>query len=141
MNSCIFIGNLTKDPELRYTKDNTAVASFTIAVNRIKDGVDFIPIKVFGKQAESCNKYLIKGKKVAVEGEYRTNSFEKDSKKYYNTEIMANKVHFLSNSTNTQENKKLSENVPENRSESALSEQAFADFGDSIEINDEDLAF
>lgn len=141
MNNCIFIGNLTKDPELRYTKDNTAVSNFTIAVNRIKDGVDYIPIKVFGKQAENCNKYLMKGKKVAVEGEYRTNSFEKDSKKYYNTEIMANKVYFLSNSTNTQENKKLSENVHENKSESTLSEQVFADFGDSIEISDEDIAF
>lgn len=136
MNSVELVGNITKDPELRYTKDNIAVASFNIAINRINEGVDFIPIKVFNKQAENCKKYLTKGSKVAIEGSIRTGSYEKeDGTKIYTTEIMANRVHFLSSSANTQEEEKQVQNEPQNES-SALNDEVFRQFGESIEYDD-----
>lgn len=137
MNSVELVGNLTKDPELRYTKDNIAVASFNIAINRMNDGVDFIPIKVFNKQAENCKKYLSKGSKVAIEGSIRTGSYEKeDGTKIYTTEIMANRVHFLSSSANTQEEEKQVQNEPQNKSSNELDDEVFAQFGESIEYDD-----
>lgn len=142
MNSVELVGNITKDPELRYTKDNVAVASFNIAINRINEGVDFIPIKVFNKQAENCKKYLTKGSKVAIEGSIRTGSYEKeDGTKIYTTEIMANRVHFLSSNTNTQETQKQVQNEPQNKSSNELDDEVFAQFGDSISIDDDEIAF
>lgn len=142
MNSVELVGNLTKDPELRYTKDNIAVASFNIAINRINEGVDFIPIKVFNKQAENCKKYLTKGSKVAIEGSIRTGSYEKeDGTKIYTTEIMANRVHFLSSNINTQETQNQVQNEPQNKSSNELDDEVFAQFGDSISIDDDGIAF
>jgi single-strand DNA-binding protein len=141
MNIVTLIGNLTKDTELRYTKENKPVASFTIAINRINDGVDYIPIKVFNKQAENCNKYLKKGSKVAIDGTIRTGSYEKDGKRYYTTEIIANRVMFLSNSINNQEKEKQVENGAKNKSEGQTNENIYAEFGDSVEITDDMIAF
>lgn len=82
MNKVILIGRLTKDPELRYTSNNIAVATFTIAVNREyanQNGereADFINIQVWKKQAENCNKYLTKGSKVAIDGRIQTRNYE-----------------------------------------------------------------
>lgn len=138
MNSVELVGNLTRDPELRYTKENVPVASFNIAINRINEGVDFIPIKVFNKQAENCKKYLIKGSKVAIEGSIRTGNYEKeDGTKVYVTEIVANRVHFLSSNTNNQSTQKVIEKEPKND----LDDEVFAQFGNSIEIDDDGIAF
>lgn len=141
MNNCTLIGNLTKDPELRYTKDNTAVANFNIAINRVKDGVDYIPIKVFNKQAENCQKYLTKGSKVAIDGVVRTGSYEKDDKKHYTMEIVANRVIFLSNNTNTQGNTETSQNKLENIVKKTDGEILASLFQDDLEISDDDLPF
>lgn len=103
MNKSFFIGNLTKDPELRSTQSGKAVASFTIAVNRrFKNQAgeavtDFFPVTVWGQLAEVCGRYLAKGKKVAVVGELQTRNYEaKDGTKRYVTEIVADEVEFLS---------------------------------------------
>ena len=104
MNSVILIGNLTRDPELRYStgQNQTAVCRFTVAVN---DGfgdrqrTSFIPIVVFGKTAENCDRYLKKGSKVCVNGKIQTGSYEKDGRTVYTTEVIANNyggVEFLS---------------------------------------------
>jgi len=146
MNSVELIGNITKDPELRYTKDNVAVVSFNIAINRINEGVDFIPIKVFNKQAENCKKYLKKGSKVAIEGSIRTGSYEKeDGTKIYTTEIMANRVHFLSSNANTQEKQENTEKgnknseLEENKQQQFVVDDVFTEFGNMLE--DEDAPF
>jgi len=82
LNRVILIGNLTRDPELRYTPDGTPVASFTIAVNRAfttRQGereADFIPIVVWRKRAETCSEYLAKGSQVAVEGRLQIRDYE-----------------------------------------------------------------
>ena len=81
MNSVSLIGRLTRDPEVRYTPSQMAVASFTIAIDRpVRSGedkkTDFPRITVFGKQAENCEKYLVKGRLVGVQGRIQTGSYQ-----------------------------------------------------------------
>lgn len=98
MNNVTLIGRLTKDPEVRYTADQTAIAKFTVAVDRFgkEKQADFIPVTVFGKQAENCEKYLVKGRKVAIQGRIQTGSYEnKEGKKVYTTDVVANTVEFI----------------------------------------------
>lgn len=141
MNKWIGIGRLTKDPELRYTDKNIAICSFTIAINRINEESDFIPIKVFNKLAENSFKYLKKGSLVGIVGSIKTSNYEKDGKKIYKTEIIANSVEFLSNNTNSQEKEKQAKKDPENSVKNDFSDEVFEQFGESIEISDNQIAF
>ena len=102
MNSVVLIGNLTKDTELSYTPNTqTPCCRFTIAVNRPKkdgkdNGADYIRIYVWGKQAESCDKYLSKGRKVAVHGRITTGSYkDRNGQTVYTTDVTADNVEFL----------------------------------------------
>ena len=111
MNTVQLIGRLTKDPEVRYTTNQTAVAMFTIAINKGKDkdgkdlGADYPSIVAFGKTAELVEKYVNKGRLVGVQGRIQTGSYEKDGKKYYTTDIIADRVEFLESKKETPENK------------------------------------
>jgi single-strand DNA-binding protein len=101
MNLVVMIGNLARDPEVRYGQNNLAIAKFTIAVNRPPRsgedaGADFIRVTAFGKQAELVERYLTKGRKVAIEGRIQTGSYEKDGQKIYTTDVIANRVEFIS---------------------------------------------
>ncbi|NCO83782.1 MAG: single-stranded DNA-binding protein [Nitrospirae bacterium CG22_combo_CG10-13_8_21_14_all_44_11] len=118
-NKIILIGNLTKDPELRYTPQGTAVASFRIAVNskikqhgELKDDVLFIGVVVFGKQAESAGQYLSKGKSVLVEGRLQERSWEKDGQKHSKMEVVASSVRFLSRKTPSSSEEAGGESAP-----------------------------
>ena len=101
LNKVVLIGRLTKDPELRYTASGTAVARFTLAVDRgfkNQDGekqADFIPITVWRTQAENCAKHLAKGRLVAVVGRIQTGHYDKDGQRHYTTEVVADEVRFL----------------------------------------------
>jgi len=102
MNKVVLIGRLTKDPELKFTSGTgTAVCTFTIAVNRRfkKEGqpeADFIPVVVWGKQAESTANYMKKGSLLSVAGRIETRSYEaKDGGRRYVTEVVADEVSFL----------------------------------------------
>jgi single-strand DNA-binding protein len=98
MNQTILIGRLTKDPEMRYTTNGTAVTTFTLAVDRNNDKkeTDFIAIVTWSKTAENVANYCTKGKLVAVSGRIQTRNYEKgDGSKVYVTEIVANEVKFL----------------------------------------------
>jgi single-strand DNA-binding protein len=102
MNKVALVGRLTKDPEVRYTANNqTPVAKFTIAVNRMfkqegQPDADFIPIVVWGKQAENCGKYIGKGRLVAISGRIQTRSWDdQEGKRHFATEVIADEVHFL----------------------------------------------
>lgn len=100
MNKITLIGRLTKDPELKYTPGKgDAVATFTIAVDRIfskTKEADFIPVVVWGKQAESTATYVSKGKLIGVAGRLQVRSFDaKDGSKRYVTEVIAEEVQFL----------------------------------------------
>ncbi len=102
-NKVILIGNLTRDPELRYTPQGTSVCSFGLAVNRkyrqgeeMKEEVTFINIVVFGKQADTCGQYLSKGNPVLIEGRLRENRWEtEDGQKRSKHEVIAESFRFL----------------------------------------------
>ena len=100
MNSVILKGRLTKDPEVRYTTESQmAIARFTVAIDDgygEKKKTNFIPVVVFGKSAENCEKFLAKGRMVAVEGKIQTGSYDKqDGTKVYTTDVIANRVEFI----------------------------------------------
>jgi len=102
MNKVILIGRLTKDPELKFTPGNgTAVTTLTLAIDRrfSKDGqkeADFIPIVIWGKQAESTANYMSKGKLIGVSGRIQVRNYDaKDGTKRYVTEVIADEVQFL----------------------------------------------
>lgn len=98
LNRIVLIGRLTKAPELKHTANGTAVTTFTLAVDRFtKDETDFIPIVVWRSQAESCAKYLDKGKLCAVDGRLQIRTYEaNDGKKRTVAEVVADNVRFLS---------------------------------------------
>lgn len=102
MNKVILIGNLTKDPELRYTPNGVAVATFTVAVNRPRTNqagekeTDFINIVAWQKLADLCASYLRKGRQAAIEGRMQTRSYDnKEGKRVFVTEVVAENVQFL----------------------------------------------
>ena len=103
MNSVVLIGRLTRDPELRYTAGSQmAVANFSLAIDRPgRQGedkkTDFPRVTVFGKQAENCEKYLAKGRMVAVQGRIQTGSYQdrESGKTIYTTDVVADRVEFL----------------------------------------------
>ncbi len=109
LNNVVLIGRLTRDPELRYIPGSgAAVARFGIAVDkglsrekkqemesRNQPTADFINITVWGKPAENCANYLVKGRLVGIQGRIQTGSYEKDGVRVYTTEVVANNVEFL----------------------------------------------
>ena len=102
LNSVNLIGRLTRDAELRYSSDGTAILKFSIAVNRSvkkgdkwEDEASFFDCTMFGKMAESVNKYLEKGKQVSIIGELVQNRWEKDGQKHSRVEIIVNKLQLL----------------------------------------------
>jgi len=104
LNRVFLIGNLTRDPELRYTPSGVAVVSFGLAVNRVfktqtgdkKEETCFVRIVTFGKQAESCNQFLAKGRLVFIEGRLQYRAWEYEGKKYNAMDVIADRVQFLS---------------------------------------------
>jgi single-strand DNA-binding protein len=103
LNRVLLIGNLTKDPELRYTPSGTPVASLRLAVNSTfkdqtgarKEETCFVTIIVWSRQAEICNQYLKKGRPVFVEGRLIYRSWEADGKTRSTMEVRADRVQFL----------------------------------------------
>lgn len=102
MNSVILIGRLARDPELSYTPNtNTACCRFTIAVDRPRrqgedQGADFIRITVWGRQAETCDRYLAKGRQIAAQGRIQTGSYKnRNGETVYTTDVVAERVEFL----------------------------------------------
>ncbi|TNF55890.1 single-stranded DNA-binding protein [bacterium] len=106
-NKIILIGNLTRDPEVRYTPQGTSVCNFRLAVNHrykqgdeIKKEVTFIDVVVFGKQADTCGQYLNKGSGVLVEGRLQERRWEtEDGQKRSKYEVVAQSVRFLPRKT------------------------------------------
>ena len=119
LNLVLIIGNLTRDPELRYTANGTAVCNLGIASNRKyksgdewKEDTCFMTVVVWGKRGENCNTYLKKGNPVLVEGRLATRSWEKDGKKQYATEIVADNVQFLNRTKEGTSPEETKEEIP-----------------------------
>lgn len=101
MNNVQIIGNLARQPEGRNTQNGMRIARTTVAVNRMaKDGknpeADFISVVAFGKTAELLEKYCHKGSKVGITGRIQTGSYEKDGHKVYTTDVIIDRLEFLS---------------------------------------------
>ena len=131
MNNVQLIGRLTKDPDTRQAGE-TVVAKFSLAISRGKKangedaGTDYPSITCFGKTAELVQKYLTKGRQVAVTGRIQTGSYEKDGHRIYTTDVIADRVEFLGSApTENKEEKEVQEMIP----------QGFA------QIADEDIPF
>lgn len=102
VNKAIIIGHLGRDPELRYTQNNTACCNLNVATSRKYmrgqeqvEETEWHRVVVWGKTGEACNQYLAKGRQVYVEGRLQTTSYEKEGVKRYSTQIVAETVQFL----------------------------------------------
>ena len=131
MNRVTLVGRLTAKPELRYTGSNLPYARFTIAVNRTfrnNDGqtdADFINVIVWRKQAENVCNFLDKGRLVSVDGRLQTGSYtDKDGNRRYTTDVVASEVG------------PSPYDYQDSPSEVNVSDDPFADFGDSVSIDD-----
>lgn len=132
LNQVAIIGRLTKNPELRYTSNGKAVCEFTLAVNRIGEGTDFITCTCWGKQAENLVKYQTQGSLVAVSGKLRVNKYtDSDNKTRYKTYVETNELEYLSS-------KGKAEKVVNDTEETPV-ENPFEEF--AKETEQEDLPF
>ena len=143
MNNTNLIGRLTTEPELRYTEDNRPFVRVTIAVDRGiskedkeagKQSADFISCIFWNGNAERLSKYVKKGHRIAVEGSIRTGSYDKENgDRVYTTDVRVNKLTFLES--------KDREGRPEPEYDGYEEKDPFADFGNDIEITDDELPF
>jgi len=166
MNRVILVGRLTKDPELRFTPNGVAVATFTLAVNRSftnqqgEREADFINCVVWRRPAENVANFLKKGSLAGVDGRVQTRSYEgQDGKRVYVTEVLAESVQFLEpkgqgqtsdrgdNNYSRQNdqgspfgNQNQNQNQRQNQGYTKVDEDPFAG-GGQIDISDDDLPF
>jgi len=105
VNVVTLIGNLATDVELKNVGEDLQVATFVLAVDRIgKDEADFFKVSTWNKQAETCARYLAKGRRVALDGRLKSNSWEdSDGNKRSSVEVVANRVQFLSGPSGKEE--------------------------------------
>lgn len=141
MNKVFLIGRLTRDPELRYSSSNAAIVNFSIAIDRQYTNTqgqretDFINIVAFQKQVENIKKYVSKGSLVAVDGRIQTRNYEdKDGKRVYVTEVVADKLQFLDNK------RKDKESLPKD-DKTIINNEVFSDFDTQIQIDETDIAW
>lgn len=152
LNRVVLIGRLTADPELRHTNSGTAVASFTLAVDRMRRSnssereTDFINIVVWSKLAETVSQYLQKGRLAAVDGRLQIRTYEnRDGQKVRVAEVVAESVRFLDRGDNGNNSKR--NNNPSNqgagaqRSAPSYEDDPFADDSQTIDISSDDLPF
>ena len=138
MNRTILTGRLTAAPEMRYTQNEKAVASYTLAVDRQGEGADFIKCIAWNKNAEFASKYLTKGTKIAIEGHIQTRTYDdKDGKKVYVTEVVVDRHEFC-------ESKKAEGGIKEEAKGNVDDLQEFSGvvhFTETQSTSEEDLPF
>ena len=140
LNKVFLAGRLTRDPELRYTANGTAVANLSLAVSRnytAKDGskkeeVAFVTIIAWGRQAETCGEYLSKGSSILVEGRLQLDSWKTNTGERRNQlKVISQRIQFLST------RKKEGKTVPSEETDAA---EAALDVSDDVAL-DEDIPF
>ena len=151
MNKVFLIGNLTRDPEMRSTQSGVAVCNFSIAVNRRfkkengEQETDFLNVVAWRQLAELCNKYLAKGRKVAVTGSIQTRQYEaKDGSKRTAWDIVAEEVEFLTpqnQQSSTPSAPRAYTTAASKDSGATYAPQPHNDFGGFTQVDDEELPF
>ncbi|MBU8849345.1 MAG: single-stranded DNA-binding protein [Desulfobacterales bacterium] len=111
LNKVMLIGRLGRDPEIRYSQQGLAVVNFSIATSEQwtdkntgdrQERTEWHNIVVFGKQAETCERYLSKGSQIYIEGRLQTSNYEKEGQTHYNTKIVASNFQFLGGKQDSQ---------------------------------------
>ena len=164
LNRVVLVGRLTRDPELRYTPNGVAVASFTLAVNRTftnqhgEREADFINIVVWRRQAENVANYLKKGSLAGVDGRLQSRSYENNQgQRVFVTEVVAHSVQFLEPRSATPGRDTFSDfgqqqggsgfqnpnerQAPAEKKGGFMDEDPFSNDGQTIDISDDDLPF
>ena len=147
INRVVLVGRLTKDADLKYTSSGTAVASFTLAVNRQftnqsgEREADFINCVVWRKQAESLANFTRKGSLIGVEGRLQTRSYDnQQGQRVYVTEVVVDSFSLLeSKAANEERQQPQQTNRPANNQ--ASNTDPFASSGQPIDISDDDMPF
>ena len=146
MNKVILIGYLVYDVELRTNDKGTAVVRNKIAINNGKDEngnerpTDFLLFYAFNKVAENLSKFCEKGSKIAIEGKLKNRSWDKqDGTKAYETSVYASNITFLNNKKN--DSVPLPDEPSYSTQEVSQETDPFANFGEEVVINDDDLPF
>lgn len=154
-NIVVLEGNLTRDPELRYTQTGTAVTRITVANNNDyngKENTSFIECTAWGKTAENVSKYLAKGSKVLIEGRLEIQTYDnKEGQRVYRANVIARSVKFLSPANNKNKDGNATGSTggaTSNQQSSHAAPPANSDFaadpfsgGSSIDLSDDDLPF
>lgn len=140
LNRVVLVGRLTRDVDLKYTQTGIAVASFTLAINRPfknaqgENEADFINVVVWRNPAENVAQYTKKGSQVGVDGRLQSRTYDdKDGKKVYVTEVVADSVQFLESKGSNQ-----SENEQQNNQGQS---NPFQNDGEPLDVTDDDLPF
>ena len=152
MNHVILIGRLAREPELSYTPNTqTATCRFTIAVDRPRrdgqdQGADFIRITVWGRQAETCDRYLRKGRQVAVQGRIQTGSYKnRNGETVYTTDVVADRVEFLGGGQQQSQPRESAEQIEKKAANMLLNQAAqqasFDDLPDTFQAAEDDIPF
>ena len=129
MNNTILVGRITKNLELRYTPSNKAVVEVPLAINNSKDDTTFIKVTVFGNIAETVNKYCKNGDMIGVQAMVKNHNWtDKNGTNHYDYSFIANKITFLQTKTKNEVEKQEEKKDKYNN--------AFEEFGEQIEIND-----
>ena len=152
MNKVVLVGRLTAKPELRYTSSNTAYTRFSVAVNRNftnaegKRDADFINVVAWRKQAETISKYFDKGNLIGIEGRLQTGNYDdKDGNKRYTVDVALDNFEFLesknkaSNGGGFEPSPYDYQEAPAEPSSVNVENDPFAEFGDSVSIDDDFL--
>ena len=142
MNKVMLVGRLTAKPELRYTSSNTAMVRFSVAVNRPftnaegKREADFINVVAWGKQAETISKFFDKGSLISIEGRLQNGSYDdKDGNKRYTMDVVLENFEFVEGRRDAAQ---TSTDSPYDYQDSgvSVSDDPFAEYGDSVSIDD-----
>lgn len=147
MNKVVLVGRLTAKPELRYTGSNTAFTRFTVAVNRSftnaegKREADFINVVAWRKNAENISKYFDKGSLIALDGRLQTGSYDdKDGNKRYTVDVALDNFEFVESKNARNQSDSNNESTPydfqDEPSGVNVEDDPFAEFGDSVSIDD-----
>ena len=142
MNKVMLVGRLTAKPELRYTSSNTAMVRFSVAVNRPftnaegKREADFINVVAWRKQAETISKFFDKGSLISIEGRLQNGSYDdKDGNKRYTMDVVLENFEFVEGRRDAAQ---ASTDSPYDYQDSgvSVSDDPFAEYGDSVSIDD-----
>ena len=134
MNRVCLIGRLTRKPELRESESGVKQTSFTLAVNRVKEGADFISCVAWNKTAEVIERYLDKGRELGVEGRLQVNYYEdKEGNKKQSSSVLVDNITFIG--SKEQAGDKEEDIVKQD------TKDPFEDFGNEVELTDADLPF